>query len=243
MTRKLLLAALAFACLAVSILVPAAAFAGASTTFEPDGGSGAHALVTGLTMLGGSVLFAALAAALIARLRVVGFVLATLVAYLVYAAGPAFAQVTTTPSVTPAVVIPYGEYVVAVAQLLSDILVPLFVAVIMGLLAKFYPMARMLLSEALVERTLRKWFDFGVNATAGAVKDGTVTVPIGSEIVAKALQRGVNRADVNAVSKWTMDQAGGPEEVANKLFRMLKLDQGASASDVVAPALAALPVK
>jgi hypothetical protein len=126
-------------------------------------------------------------------------------------------------------------------QLLSDILVPLFVAVVMGLLAKFYPMARMLISEALVERTLRKWFDFGVNATAGAVKDSTVTVPIGSEIVANSLQRAVNRADVNAVSKWTMDQAGGPEEVANKLFRMLKLDAGASASDVVAPALASLP--
>lgn len=179
MTRKLMLAALAFACLAVSILIPVAAFA----------------------------------------------------------------QVTTTPTVSPAVVIPYGEYVVAVAQLVGDILVPLVSTVVLGLLARFYPMVRMLVSEALVERTLRKWFDFGVNATTGAVKDSTVTVPVGSEIVANALQRAVNRADVNAVSKWTMEQAGGPEEVANKLFRLLKLDAGAKASDIVAPALVALPTK
>jgi hypothetical protein len=177
MTRKPLLAALAFACLAVSILVPVAAFA----------------------------------------------------------------QVTTTPTVSPAVVIPYGEYVVAVAQLVGDILVPLVSTVVLGLLARFYPMVRMLVSEALVERTLRKWFDFGVNATAGAVKDNTVTVPVGAGIVANSLQRAVNRADVNAVSKWTMDQAGGPEEVANKLFRMLKLDRGATASELVASALASLP--
>ena len=180
MTRKLLLAALAFACLAVSLVLPFAAFAQA---------------------------------------------------------------VTTTPSVTPAVVIPYGEYIVAVAQLLGDILVPLLAAVIMRLLSKFYPMVRMLVSEALVERTLRKWFDFGVNATAGAVKDNIVTVPVGAEILANSLQRAVNRADVNAVSRWTMDQAGGPEEVANKLFRMLKLDAGAKASEVVASALASLPTK
>ncbi|MBO1021483.1 hypothetical protein IPV08_16095 [Methylobacterium sp. SD274] len=176
MTRKLLLAALAFACLAVSILIPMAAFA----------------------------------------------------------------QVTTTPSVTPAVVIPYGEYVVAVSQLLGDILVPLLVAVIMGLLGKSYPMVRMLVSEALVERTVRKWFDFGVNATAGAMKDNTVTVPVGAEVVANALQRAVNRADVNAVSSWAMDQAGGPEEVAHKLFRMLKLNQGITVDAVVVPALASL---
>ncbi|MCJ2132437.1 hypothetical protein [Methylobacterium sp. E-045] len=157
------------------------------------------------------------------------------------AASVAFAQGTTTPAVTPGVVIPYGEYIVAGAQLVGSILVPLLTATIMALLAKFYPMARMLISEALVERTLRKWFDFGVNATAGAVKNSTVTVPIGSEIVANALQRAVNRADVNAVSKWTMDQAGGPEEVANKLFRLLKLDVGAKAADIVAPALASLP--
>lgn len=170
--------------------------------------------------------------------------LAALAFACVLSLSPAFAQVVTAaPTVNPAVVIPYGEYIVAVAQLVGDILVPLLVAVIMGLLGKFYPMVRMLVSEALVERTLRKWFDFGVNATAGAVKDSTVTVPVGVDIVANALQRAVNRADVNAVSKWTMDQAGGPEEVANKLFRMLKLDAGTAASDVVAPALASLPEK
>ena len=141
-----------------------------------------------------------------------------------------------------AVILHYGQWVVAVAQMATDILVPLLTAVIMGVIAKFYPLARMVITETLVETTLQKWFDFGVNATAGAVRDETVSVPVGSRIVAAGLNRAAERANASSVSAWVFKQAGGPKEIAHKLFRKLKLEEGATAARVIEPALRDAPV-
>ncbi|WP_018261872.1 hypothetical protein [Methylobacterium sp. WSM2598] len=234
MTRMLPLAALALACLAAPAL--AAAVPPETCADCPlRGGNPAHGLGFGLVLLAGVALAVGAGVALVQRLPIAGVAVLMLLAL----AGSAFAAEVATAGTT-AVIIPWGDYIVAAAQMLTSILVPFLTALIMGVVAKLFPIARMFITEALVERTLQKWFDYGVNATRGATKDATVSVPVGSAIVASALQRGVVRADASTVSKWVMDKAGGPVEVAHKLFRMLKLEEGGTAAAVVEPALDAL---
>ncbi|WP_342152302.1 hypothetical protein [Methylorubrum sp. SB2] len=157
-------------------------------------------------------------------------------ALLLIGGAPAMAE-TVTVNGQPVVVFSWGPWVVAIAEIARDILVPVLTAALLAVVTKLYPLGRMFLSEALVERTLRKWFDYGINATAGATKDASVSIPVGAAVVANALQRGVDRADASAVSKWVMKEAGGEVEVARKLFRLLHLEEGADANAVVPKAL------
>lgn len=137
-----------------------------------------------------------------------------------------------------AVVFPWGAYLVAIVEPLREVLVTILVAVVMTFVARLGPMARMFITEQLVEMTMRKWIDSGLAATKGAVKGRTLNVELGSEVVAQAINRGLERADVSSVSKWAMDQAGGPKEVANKVIRMLPLEAEATTAEVADRALA-----
>ncbi|GJD88158.1 hypothetical protein BHAOGJBA_1671 [Methylobacterium hispanicum] len=137
-----------------------------------------------------------------------------------------------------AVIVPWGQWVVAIAQTVTEILVPILVAGIGTILAKLFPPARMLLTDALVESTLRKWLAFGLNEVAGAARDKTLSFNVGSAVVAAALSRATDRASVNAISAWVLKQAGGEAEVAKKLTRMLSLEPDAIGSEVAGAAAA-----
>ena len=139
---------------------------------------------------------------------------------------------------TTAVVVPYGNWIVEVGQTLSSVLIPALVALIMGVVGKLYPFLRLFVSASLVERLVRNVTDYALNAVAGAVKGQTLTAPVGSAVIAKAMQRAVDQAPA-----WLVQTAGGPAGIAEKVFRLLKLDDSATAANTLAPAIQALPAK
>lgn len=125
-----------------------------------------------------------------------------------------------------AVIVPWGSYLVAIVEPLKEVLVTILVGVVMALVARLGPLATMVISEALVESTMRKWLDYGLAATEGAMKGKSVSFDIGSKVIAKTINRAQDRAAVNGVSRWVLNKAGGPRELAQKVIRMLPIEEG-----------------
>jgi hypothetical protein len=179
MTRVLLLAALALACVAS----PAFAMA------YPTGQEGAAVdLAFGLTVLGLCFVRAgALFLLWIAPRRPIPLALAALVGVLWVGSAVAVEVVATPPTVVSA---EWGPYLEVLLRWLSAAALPLLAAMIGGYLFRTYPMLRMILSEEVIERTLSTWADHGINATAGAAKGKTLDMNVGSEAFANMLRRG-----------------------------------------------------
>lgn len=83
--------------------------------------------------------------------------------------------------------------------------------------------------NARVELLLNNAIGYGLNAVQGAVKDKTLSVDVGNEVLAKALQYAVDNAPA-----WLQSWAGGPEGLAKKIWARLNLGEGAS--DAALPA-------
>lgn len=133
-----------------------------------------------------------------------------------------------------AVTIPWGTWLVEVAQGLTALLLPALVAALVGLAARLPGPLRLHVTAGLVERLARNAADYALNAVAGAARDRSLSVPLGSAVLAAAVQRAVDQAPA-----WLLDAAGGPRGIAEKVFRLLHLDEGASAANTLHPVLAA----
>lgn len=228
MHRLVFVSALVLAC----FVTPAFAMA------RPPGEHGSG-LALGLLFVSALALIGATVLAAGRRLNIIGVVAASLAA-LILSIGCGLAAEIATEVQTPAgpiVVFSWGPWVTAAAQMATEILVLVGVPLFLAWAYKAFPLASMFLREELVERTLRKWLDAGVAATRDATKDATLNVNVGSTVVANALQRGLDRADADKVSAYVWKTAGGPEEVAKKITRMLKLEADASGGEVVRVAL------
>ena len=151
---------------------------------------------------------------------------------------PAFAVEAVITAPATAVVLPYGDWIVGAGQTVTAVLLPVLIAVIMGLLRSYVPVLGLFVSQTLVERLVRNAADYGLNAVAGAVKGQKLDVPTGSAVIAKAMQRAVDQAP-----GWLLEKAGGPKGVGEKVFRLLHLDEKATAANTLAPALDAVPGK
>ncbi|TXN06364.1 hypothetical protein FV222_05920 [Methylobacterium sp. WL103] len=88
----------------------------------------------------------------------------------------------------PAVVLPWGEWVVAFATTAQAVLMPLLVALATGLIARFAPLLSYVLSKSVVEGMVRRVTDYALNAVSGAAKGQVLTVPVGSAVIAAAVQ-------------------------------------------------------
>lgn len=136
-----------------------------------------------------------------------------------------------------AVIVPWGSYLVAFVEPLKEVLVTILVGVVMALVARLGPMAAMLISEALVESTVRKFIDYGYAVTEGAVKGKALNFEVGSQLVANTVNRAQDRAAVSSVSRWAVDKAGGPRELANKVIRMIPVEEGVRGDKMAAKGL------
>lgn len=136
-----------------------------------------------------------------------------------------------------AVILPWGAWLVAIVEPLKEVLAAILLAAITVVVGRLGPLARMFITDELIERTVRKWLDYGFAQTAEAVKGRTLSVETSSTVIANSLNRAASRADVSAVSKWVLREAGGAQEVANKFVRMLPLEEGATGSVAVARGL------
>ena len=108
----------------------------------------------------------------------------------------------------------------------------LLASVAMVLLRKLPANIVAIFGNARVELLINNGINYGLNAVAGAVKDKTLSVNVGNEVLAKALQYAVDNS-----SSWLQDWAGGPEGLAKKIWGRLNLGEGAS--DAALPAAVA----
>lgn len=131
-----------------------------------------------------------------------------------------------------AIVLPWGDGLAALAQGLAALATPVLATVVAALVARILGPLRLLVTDALVERLVRNATDYALNAVAGAVRGRTLTVSLGSAVIARAVQRALDEAP-----GWLIRAAGGGEGVAAKVFRALPLEEGATAANTLRPAL------
>lgn len=136
------------------------------------------------------------------------------------------------------VILPWGDAVVALAQAATSVMLPLAIAAVTAAAARIAGPLRIFVTTALVERLVRNVADYAVNAVAGAARGRTLEVPVGSTVIARAVERGIDQAP-----GWLVAAAGGPTGLAEKVFRSLPLDPEATAANTLAPALAESPAE
>lgn len=132
----------------------------------------------------------------------------------------------------PAIVLPWGAWLVTFAETLHAVLSPLLVALVTGLLARFVPLASYLISRSVVEGMVRHVTDYALNAVEGAAKGQVLSVPVGSAVIAASVQRAAD-----TVPGFLIRAAGGLPGLAETVFRRLDLEPAATAANTLAPAL------
>jgi hypothetical protein len=123
-----------------------------------------------------------------------------------------------------AVAVPIGDWIVAAAHLAAVILAPILLGAALRLLATLPVPVRLFVTERLVERLVVNARDYALNAVEGAAKGKALSIPVGSAVVAEAVQRAVSVG-----APWLVREAGGEAGIAAKVFRVLDLEPGATA--------------
>jgi hypothetical protein len=137
-------------------------------------------------------------------------------------------------SPTAAVTVPWGDALAAAIQGIGSVVVPLAVTALMAALARIAGPLRVLITASLVEHLVRNAGAYAVNAVAGAAQGRTLTVPVGSLVIAGAVQRGLD-----AAPGWLIQAAGGVDGLGEKVFRSLPLAEEATVANTLVPALRA----
>ncbi|PXW65538.1 hypothetical protein [Methylobacterium sp. B4] len=150
-------------------------------------------------------------------------------------AGPALAAEVATIG-DKAVILPWGDWLVAFAVSLREpiltILLPIVAAYIIQAIRKVYPMAALFLTQRRVEMMLEAGVGYGLNAVQGAAKGKTLSVNVAVPVIAKGTQYLVDTAPPAVIRA-----AGGADGVAARIFRKLDLDDAASEANVLVPAV------
>lgn len=145
----------------------------------------------------------------------------------------AVAAVSAVPA-TAVVTVPWGDALAAAIQGIGSVVVPLAVTALMAALARIAGPLRVLITASLVEHLVRNVGAYAVNAVAGAAQGRTLTVPMGSVVIAGAVQRGLDAAPA-----WLIRAAGGVDGLGEKVFRSLPLVEEATVANTLVPALRA----
>ena len=132
------------------------------------------------------------------------------------------------------VVLRWGDALVAAAQGVTSVLMPLAIAAATAAAARIAGPLRFLVTNTLVERLVRNATDYALNAVAGAVRGRSLTIPLGSAVIARAVQRALDQGPA-----WLIEAAGGPAGLAEKVFRSLPLEEAAHAGNTLKPGLRA----
>ena len=137
-----------------------------------------------------------------------------------------------------ATIVPYGDWIVGIAQTIEAVLIPVVTALIMGVIGHYLPFLSLFVKAPMVERAVRNAGDFAMQSISGMAKGQTIDLNMGSTIIAAGAQRMVDQAP-----GWLSKAAGGPAGIAEKLFRVLPLHPEATARNTLLPALAAIQPK
>lgn len=225
MTR--ILAALALAC----VYSPAMAGAGRIEGMPATGGF-AHGLAFGLLLLGALALAVAVCLAARARLPVLGVAIAALIALI---AGPALAAEVATGGDT-AVILPWGQWVTAIAQTATEILIPVIIAAV-GVAARHLPWyLQMWFTTQRIDRMVRLAADYALNAVEGATAGKAASIDVGHPLLKAGLERALGSSP-----QWLIDAAGGTKGITERLFRAFHFDETVTDANTLTPFLAGLP--
>lgn len=135
------------------------------------------------------------------------------------------------------VVLPLGDWIQAVGQTVDAFVKPLLGTAAIAAIVKVAPAARFFLTDELIRKKVGELVDYGVNDVIGATKGMHFDVHIGSQVLAAAVRRMLDRMDANAAFRWLVKIGGGPQEMAKKIFRTMHLDETAGAANVLDPML------
>jgi len=135
------------------------------------------------------------------------------------------------PAQAATVTIPYGDQIAEGAHIASAVITPLLLL----LLSKLTGPVGLFLRTFLGERLIRNAVDYAVNAVEGASKGKTLSVNVGSEVLAQAVQYALDQG-----APWLVSKLGGPEGIRLKIFRALDLEEDASVKLLKAPPVNAL---
>ncbi|WP_232628655.1 hypothetical protein [Methylobacterium sp. Leaf118] len=147
---------------------------------------------------------------------------------------PALAE-TVTVNGQPVVVLPWGDYVAALAVALRGpiltILLPIVAGYIIQPIRRVYPWAALFLSQRRVEMMLEAAVGYGLNAVQGAAKGKSLSTNVAVPVIAKGAQYVIDTAPPAVIKA-----AGGADGIAARTFRKLDLDDHANAANVLVPA-------
>ncbi len=134
-----------------------------------------------------------------------------------------------------AVILPWGDWLVALAVSLREpiltILIPIIAGYVIQAIRKVYPWATLFLSQRRVEMMLEAAVGFGLNAVQGAAKGKTLSANVAVPVIAKGTQYVIDTAPPAVIKA-----AGGADGIAARMFRKLDLDDHASEANVLVPA-------
>lgn len=225
--HRILLAALALAC----VCSPAMAGGGLIVEGLPPTGSFAHDLAFGLLLLGALALTGGVCLAAQVRLPILGILVAALIGVI---AGPAFAEVTTASNTV--VPLPWGQWVTAITQTATEILIPVIIAAV-GVAARHLPWyIQMWFTTQRIDRMVRLAADYALNAVAGATAGKAASIDVGHPLLKAGLERALGSSP-----QWLIDAAGGTKGITERLFRAFHFDETVTDANTLTPFLANLP--
>jgi hypothetical protein len=132
-----------------------------------------------------------------------------------------------------AAIVPWGEWVIAIAQTALYALLPILAVLLGDAIRKVAPWATLFLTQARLQQMVAAVTDYALNAVEGAAKGKTLSVPVGSAVIAAGIQYAIDNVPARVIAA-----AGGPEGVARLIFRQLRLEEAADEGNVLVPGLA-----
>jgi opacity protein-like surface antigen len=110
------------------------------------------------------------------------------------------------------VTVPIGTWSASLLEIVAAIAVP-----VIGWALRFLPgQIQAVIRTAQVDQLLAKAIAYGINTTAGAARDKTLSLDVGNEVVAQALTYAVD-----AGPRWLEDWLGGKEGVRKRIIARL----------------------
>lgn len=131
------------------------------------------------------------------------------------------------PGTTTVVEIPIGGWFENTATWVGAILFPAIWGFILFMANRFFPPLVALLKTAQVEQLLQKGIDFGIAAAVGATKDKKLSIDVGNEVIAQALNYIIAQAPAKIIA-WV----GGPDAIRRMIFARLQWEAEVSADAV-----------
>jgi hypothetical protein len=135
-----------------------------------------------------------------------------------------------------AVVLPWGQWVVAIAETAKEVLIPVAIAFVTAIVGRLGWFVQMWFTQQRIDRMVRLAADYAVNAVKGAAAGKTASIDIAPILLRVGLQRAVGSTE-----SWVVKAAGGEKGVAERLFRAFHFDDTVTDANTLTPVVESLP--